>query len=347
MRTLPLLDFAASRFKHLNFSKTAIVGCQHLLPSNLIMFHYLFEKGLKPVNTFLVGKVYSTHKNTSKNFEKMGVYLHKYKYSSHQSFEEQFSVTAKSFLNFVENKIGSYRLERVILVDDGGEIIKQVSRNGHFGDVKIVGVEQTTSGYEKLAGMKERLLLPIINVARSNAKLNVESPYIAKAVIQELNKRLIKHKIKPKRILVVGDGAIGRNLFNQLSRKYEVALFDILPHKSHFNSDLETIVPSHNVIVGSAGNTILSRLQFKVLKRNTVLVSASSSDIEFESTYLRQQATETDNLHADILAEGIILLNSGFPINFNGTELENLEDIQLTRALMFSAICLAKNNNYL
>jgi hypothetical protein len=47
--------------------------------------------------------------------------------------------------------------------------------------------------------------------------------------------------------------------------------------------------------------------------------------------------SKTTNTHKDFHGENIVLLNGGFPINFDGHKLSiPLEDIQLTEALMFA-----------
>jgi S-adenosylhomocysteine hydrolase len=345
MSGLPLLDFVSRQFKT-NFEKTVVIGCQHLLPSNLAMFRYLVRSGLKKENNFLIGKIYSNDKNTEKEFKKKGVYTHEYNYHSHLSFEEQFSKAVQSFLKSVNKRIRTLNFDKVIIVDDGGELVEQICANKLPSNVDVAAIEQTTFGYEKLTRINKKLPFPIINVARSKAKLDVESPFIAEAIIKETKKRLAKLKKEPKKILVVGSGAIGTNLFDQLRKNFKVDLYDKARDKSHFSENLELVIPEYDTIIGSTGATIISRNEYKLFKNDVSLISASSSDIEFDAVYLRRLVKATKDPHVDILTNGVHLLNSGFPINFNGSEVEKPRDIQLTRALMLSAIYLACEGRY-
>lgn len=346
MNKLPLVKFISELLQNVDFENTVLIACQHILPSNLAMFSHLFAKGLRPENIFLIGKTYSTQVKAEKAFLEKGVYVHKYGYSSHESFDVQFVKALDDFLVCILKSVGGLSFDNIIVLDDGGELIKQINAKKVFKNVKVVACEQTTSGYENLVKINKNLRFPVINVARSKAKLDVESPFIAEAVIKILEKRLRSLKKKPKKILVVGAGAIGINLFNQLSKNFQVSLYDISPHKSHYDGNLDQIISGYDIVIGSTGKTIISEKQFKLFKKGTVLVSASSSDREFDSAKLRLLVKETNNPHFDIFTNGIHLLNSGFPINFNGTEVEKTSDIQLTRALMFSAICLAKIKKY-
>ncbi|MDO8261428.1 MAG: hypothetical protein Q7T50_08135, partial [Candidatus Magasanikbacteria bacterium] len=338
--------FTSELFKIVDFEKTVVIACQHILPTNLVMFNYLFAKGLRPESVFLIGKTYSTQVKAEKAFLEKGVYVHKYGYSSHESFDVQFVKALDDFLVCILKSVGGLSFDNIIVLDDGGELIKQINAKKVFENVKVVTCEQTTSGYENLVKINKNLRFPVINVARSKAKLDVESPIIAQAVIKILEKQLRSLEKKPKKILVVGAGAIGINIFEQLREKFQVSLFDMLPYKSHFDGNLDQIISGYDVVIGSTGTTIISEKQFRFLKNGTVLASASSSDREFDSVKLRLLVKETNDPHFDVLTNGIYLLNSGFPINFNGTEVEKTSDIQLTRALMFSAICLAKIKKY-
>jgi|SRR3990167_7622597 len=345
MKKLPLLNFVDTLFKNVELDKTLIMGCQHLLLSNLIMFEHLFRKGLKTNHTFLIGKAYSTDKTIERKFIKKGVYVHKYIYSSHRFFDKQFSQAINSFLKYVARETKSLSFKKILIVDDGGELIKQVNDKKIFINKKIVGIEQTTSGYEKIKNNK--LFFPILNVARSKAKLSVEPPFIVDAIITEIQKNLEELKLKPKNILVVGAGAMGAVLFNKLNKWFKVDLYDIsLKRSFNKNMSLNKIISKYDVIVGCTGNTAISKNNFKLLKNRTVLISASSSDREFDSVYLRKLVKETHDPHEGIFVKGIYLLNSGFPINFIGKEIEELYDIQFTRALMFSALCLANEKTY-
>ena len=78
-----------------------------------------------------------------------------------------------------------------------------------------------------------------------------------------------------------------------------------------------------------------------------VLASASSSDREFQAVSLRKLLPKFNNCHTNVVVRNIILLNCGFPINFDGGRISvEMEKIQLTRGLILGAIYLSIVSNY-
>jgi hypothetical protein len=339
---LPLLDYASALFKKTNFENVLLIAVQHILDSNFSMFEYLFDMGLKPHNTFLLGKCYSTNKEVMGKFRKKGVYVHNgsLAFDSHLSFDSQFEIIVKDFLNSIQEKVNFSDYEKVLLVDDGGYLV--YVGNSFFKNLSnVVAIEQTSSGYNKLK--TEKLHFPVINVARSNAKLVYESPFIADLIVKKLASKLKELQLNPKNCLIVGAGSVGKELFNLLKNKFETQIYDVQQHISDFGkTEFTNIISNYNLIVGASGNEITNGKIYSILKKEVILVSASSSDREFSAVNLRKSAPKIKDCHKDLFVNNIWLLNCGFPLNFDGNKNSaSPEKIQLTRALMLSAICLA------
>jgi hypothetical protein len=82
------------------------------------------------------------------------------------------------------------------------------------------------------------------------------------------------------------------------------------------------------------------------LKKNVILVSASSSDREFSAVHLRSNLPSNTNCHENFLINDIILINCGFPINFAAEYREiDIDKLQLTRSLLLAAILQAYNHS--
>lgn len=344
---LPLLDYTSTLFKETNFENVLLIACQHILETNFDMFDYLFRRGLKPENTFLLGKCYSTNKETLDKFRKKGVHIHSasQKFDSYLSFDEQFELEVQDFLKYVQTKRDTKNYEKVLLVDDGGYLVYYA--NSLFESTSnFVAIEQTSSGYNKLKNQKFKF--PIINVARSKTKLELESPFIAEILVEKLKSKLKKLKLTPKKVLIVGAGSIGKEIFNLLNNEFETHSYDIQQHISDFGKTaLSSIISDFDLIIGATGNEIISPKIYSKLKQGVILVSASSSDREFSAVDLRKLVPKTEDCHKDIIVKGIYLLNCGFPLNFDGNKNSvQPEKIQLTRALILSAICLAMKNKY-
>lgn len=74
-------------------------------------------------------------------------------------------------------------------------------------------------------------------------------------------------------------------------------------------------------------------------------MSASSSDREFDAVALRRRTTPNPDCHADLrVADGSVdatLLNSGFPVNFDGSPMCGDASMALTMALLAAAVLYA------
>lgn len=338
---MKLLDFVINELGKVDLNNCMVIACQHILETNLSLFEELIKLGLRPNETFLMGKAYSTNDEVLSGFVKLGINVDKSsnKFDSHKTFDEQFEINIKKFLSGIIKKKDLSKYSKIIILDDGGYLIHSANLLLKGFD-NVLGVEQTSSGFHKLKDNK--ISFPVLNVARSGLKLNLESKFIAEYLIKNLDIKLQKFNIKPKNILVIGMGAIGKEVYNLLKERHSVSFFDIATHKS---SDLEKIILNNDIIIGCTGAISVSKLMN--IKHNVVLTSASSSDREFNAIEIREKFKKNSEVHRDYSFNNIILLNSGFPLNFDGgRESVPAEKIQLTRALMLSAILLGLKNNY-
>jgi S-adenosylhomocysteine hydrolase len=344
---LPLLDYTAALFREIRFENVLVIAVQHLLDTNFSMFEYLFRQGLQPKNTYLLGKCYSTNNEILRRFVKKGVNVDSSSttFDSYKSFDKQFESEVKNFLKDITKRIDFRKYEKVILLDDGGYLIYFVN-NLIKDTTNFTAIEQTSSGYNKLKNQKSKF--PIINVARSEAKLRFESPFIAEEIVKQIYIKLKRFKLSPKKVLIVGAGPIGKEIYKLLSKDFKTNLFDNQYKDSDFrNVELKNIISGFDLIIGATGNEIISSNDLHRLMNKTMLVSASSSDREFSATTLRKKTLRNTDCHKDILINGIYLINSGFPINFDGKKNSvSPERIQLTRAIMLAAVFLAMRNKY-
>ncbi|MBS3172299.1 hypothetical protein J4438_01810 [Candidatus Woesearchaeota archaeon] len=346
-KSLPLLDFVSSNYKDVKLDKVLLIASQHILESQRLMFEYFIEKGLKPKNIFLIGKCYSTNRDVIKRFQKMGIYVSPKSESFDQnlSFDEQFEGYTRELLDYINKVVNLKNYDRVIILEDGGSLLSYANRI--LKDTRnIIGIEQTSAGYEKLKNIK--LDFPVINVARSYAKLKVESPIIAKTCIERLKSSLSRLKLKPKSILIIGAGAVGNAIYEELNSNFLVKRYDLDSNLSDYkNESLKAILGEFDMIIGSTGKEIIDISLYKYLKDDAILVSVSSSDREFSAVNLRKMIDKKITCHDDLKVKSWYLLNGGFPINFDGAEdSASSEKIQITLALLFASLCLAVKQNY-
>lgn len=348
---MPLLAYADSLIEPVDWSNVLVIACQHLVESNFLYLKKIIDQGLPPQNLFMIGKAYSTSDAVIEDFNDIGVYVHpsSNQFDSYQSFNQQFHRAIADFFVDIRTKVNFDTFDKILIMDDGAELL--LYAHHHIADLShFAGVEQTSSGFHKLDGLS--LKFPIINVARSQAKLVLESPFIAEAVIKNFHQYLQKQSLQPQRILIVGAGYIGNSIYDQLHQHYIVHRYDIEQHKSDFaHAQLHQIQPDYDAVISCVGRTIFTAEDYQYFKPEVILASASSSDIEFSAEQLRKLAPQTNDVHADIRIPGpngaIHLFNAGFPLNFDGSrQLIPLEKIQLTEALLYTALCLARSKNY-
>lgn len=338
-KTLPLLSFAARLVPTVDLQDTVLVGCQHLLSSTVDLCGSLIEhRGLRAENVFLLGKCYSTNQRVARVLERNGIYVSplSWAYRSGSSFDAQYQGYVRAFLSYVKHSIQQRSFRRVVLLDDGGQLIS-LGKNLGLPPEKVSAVEQTTSGFERLR--EQRLGFPVVNVARSRMKLQLESPVVASLVQQKLRVLLKKYRIKKPKILIVGKGAIGSSLHAALRKKHVVHVHDIRTHGQVFPHGFRKELGVFDIIIGATGTEILGVKDLRYCRIPVYLVSTSSSDREFPAKYLRLRGPRQSNCHADISFQGIHLINSGFPVNFDGEEDSAPRNkIQLTRALLILGV---------
>ena len=336
LKKMHLLEYVKSFYSSISLSNVLLIGCQHILETTHTMFQSLYDFGLKPKNIFLIGKCYSSNLSVWQEMylEGIQVSLLSFSFESHLTFDDQFSDILIQFLKNILSRIDLSAFNTIIVIDDGGQLLTLSMK--FFKNYKnIIGIEQTTSGYEKIKFTP--LSFPIINVARSEEKLVYESPMIADIIIEKILKRMVILR-SFRMILIMGGGAIGSSIYMTLKNDYEVYVYD-----KKKEANLKNHLQVADIIIGCTGERSISFSKYKYLKEGCVLISGSSSDREFDAVHIRRRCKKNIvSCHDDIKGGNLTLLNCGFPINFDGNRNSVApEKIQLTRALLLAAILQA------
>jgi len=341
-KLLPLVEAVFDQFEEISFEDVCIIGAQHILPTTLQMLSSFFSRGLDPSNVFLIGKCYSTDSLTFNRLINLGVNVcpSSHFFKKGFSFDEMYRKHIDSFLLNVKKhllKMNS-KFNTFIILDDGGTLIRKATAILDEEGTRIIGIEQTSAGYEELKTLK--LKFPVINVARSKAKLQYESPIIAKTLAQQLYSRLSKPKTCNKRMLIVGNGAIGKAIYQTLKDDFKAQFYDCVSSKSSIkHENLRKELSQFDLIIGCTGTAFLKIEDYKYLKQGAILISASSSDREFSAYELQQRHSGSLKCHDDFEVEGIKVINCGFPVNFgNDSSITDPPIFQFTRSLLTAAI---------
>jgi S-adenosylhomocysteine hydrolase len=367
--SLPVLDAVAAEMGSLPDRVRIIVGLQHLLGSTVTLVDRLVGEGSENRNVFLLGKPYSTSPRVLRFVESSRpwwVHPDSALQAVDVDNDSEMDRRIQELLARVERCIRERRFgagDRVLLIDDGGRAIRQLHgpRFRHLLP-HFVSVEQTRCGVSTLEDLE--LEVPVVDVARSKAKLVHESPLIAESVIHEIRQAVWamgRRGIRvPNEVAVLGYGSIGAAVAQALTaRGHRVRVFDADRERLRAarREGLETITSRQallaqgGLIVGCTGRPSVGPEDYDVVAHNAVLVSASSSDLEFQAWNLRPEATCLGHLgHRPELRDhpcfslyrvhrrnhGFYLVNGGFPVNFTGApDPIAPELIQLTRTLLY------------
>ncbi len=339
LRQLPLLDFTKNLFPLVDLSEVYLICNQHIVSTTKALFQTLFDLGLKRENISVIGKCYSTDPRVFQELkeENIDVCESSLFFDSYKSFDEQLIENTKLFINSRLHQIKNKKFKKIIVLDDGGYLLLAI--NSFLLDfTSFIGIEQTTSGYDKIKNLN--LHFPVINLARSYAKLNFESPIIAILIKQALQRQFNLLTLTPKQSLIIGNGAIGREIYDALSPNYQIKRFDQIESLTDISEkDFEDLIGSFDLIIGCTGKTVLSAAQIQKLKKGCILVSASSSDREFDIVPFRKSVPQVSDCHKNLYLNNVQVLNCGFPVNFDAyfDELD-IQELEFTRSLLLASI---------
>lgn len=259
LRKLPLLNFTAELYKDVSLENVYLICAQHIVSTTYALFHVLLQLGLKPSQISVIGKCYSTDPQAYNEIKNLNIDVcsASLEFDSHRSFDEQYRENVLSFTHERLNKVNGSKYKKIIVLDDGGELITAIHESLRT-NTPIIGIEQTSSGFHKLKDKK--IPFPIINVARSPAKLNYEAPIIAKLVIDTLVRRIKDLPSKPCKVLILGQGPIGSQIRELLSNDFQVETFDTTVSKSTIDpQDFESSLNIFDLIIGCTGREVFSR----------------------------------------------------------------------------------------
>ncbi|NGX36294.1 MAG: hypothetical protein K1000chlam1_01135 [Candidatus Anoxychlamydiales bacterium] len=333
----PLIEKASSLFDEDHLEECYIIGVQHILPSTYVMLNTLFKKGLKKSNLSILGKCYSTNPDTYKKMQEDGLDVCKLSinFDSHEEYDLTFKNKIKRFL-YQRKHIFKGKYKKIIILDDGGELIEELDK--YIDDYEnIICMEQTSAGFNRLKN--KNLSFPIINLARSNAKLASEPDRVIKNALRKIHYQLGKLDVDISKVLILGNGEVGSSLYRSLKDIYQVIKYDKTKAKSDIDkSELISVLSEADLIIGCSGNTSLPKELHQHLKQKAVLVSLSSSDREFDAIHLRKHHPKVSNPWQTLNCKGIYLLNSGFPISFDNNNMDDSYFFQFIRSLIMSSI---------
>ncbi len=328
--TLALVRCARAAGFH--FGKdTAIVAVQHMLWQTVDLFRAMVDLGVRPENIFALGKVYSTAPEVIGTLRALGVTI------SHSSkpppgyFNDYFKQDVKRFWNIVQSGLSRRDIKRIIVLDDGGECIKNTPTD-LMRRYAIAGVEQTSQG---IALFEERPPpYALASWARTAVKLHIGGSIFSHCLITNLHNVFLNGQVlQDKQVGIMGMGSIGAAMAKLLLRDGNIVSFcdrnanlripqDLQGRITRFDS-LEQLMTSCDYVFGCTGTDPFGDRWPMKYRPGITLISGSSGDQEFGSIIrdLKQYPSfKVDPVTLDITCDGpwgpIFISYHGYPYNF-------------------------------
>lgn len=354
---LPLLERWVETFSGaLPFAGWNVLLVQHQLSNHGPQAKALIELGADPQRVYLLDIPYTSHEEVRAYIRSaLGVPAENFHtchdYRVLQPYEPYQLRRAVEFVL----RMAEFDDRPWLVLDDGSYVLAALSvlRRERW-PTKLAIVEQTTRGMIKLersAAMRRAASqVPLIDVARSAPKRELEPPFIAMSVCASLQ-RLIARGLggRPiRRCLVLGCGAIGEQVAAFLGHQLDLprsSIFvadpaaDVMRRavRHGFSSwDRDDFSTRFDLVIGCSGRSSFGVGDYVYLEDGAVLASASSGAVELsrrdfveladaspldDLEVLRGSFDDADlhaNLRLRLVDREATVFNAGFPINFDG-----------------------------
>ncbi len=360
-----------------SLSNINLIGVQHLLADNGATISEMQKLGLRAENTALMGIPYSTNEAVAEALRNQGFDVDTRErrgvpYSAWREVQVCELIDKALGMNARNGK-------PIVVMDDGGYATKALAKHYPSKAHLFTVVEQTTRGITEAESRPmvcdvvnvarseaKQVELPGIAAGVEDAVINRLARFTGDEIGPEQSARLVdgvwirrnaasygvqsESEATPqnKSAVVLGFGWIGRTVAKALQGLgQEVTIVDPDPQararaeKAGFKSAAkpDEVITEAHIIAGCTGHRSLDSRLLSKLENGQVVLSASSSSVEFE-------VPEESHFHEDLMVKdgktSYVMLSGGNPINFTG-ERESGPDymIQYTRAAMVEGIIQA------
>ena len=383
-QSLPLVDeFCGERLAPDAFADMDVLFIQHHLGPFIPRLRAMCNHGLETSRCWFVDIPYSTSRRVRKELVTMG-FPESQMTRTFDDPIQPYSRRQRERVAYIISLLASQNEKRKLLVvDDGAYFIRTLQyllpRDEKlvrdFGQRGTYVVEQTTRGLRYLQEKKYHEILgllgiPVVSIARTPTKQDLESPFIGAAVSGAVVRTMMggqRGKRNLGNILVIGFGAVGRETTKQLSTLKHGGPIHVYDKQwKRLEADIKETgacvlreFPKKgpfDTVFGCTGYASFPVREVGILSDDAILVSGSSAAIEFNREEFIDLAYESDDdfyivepektrssgIHATIkMQKGnkrFSFISAGFPANFDG-DLECLPVliIQITHGLLLAA----------
>jgi adenosylhomocysteinase len=236
-----------------------------------------------------------------------------------------------------------------ILHEVGGYCSELASNSAKFEEGCLGIVEETKQGLWRYS-KQPTLRVPVVQFADAKLK-TFESEFVGRAVARSVDEdlALLGKSVDTADLGVIGFGDIGSGVARSLRRRgSHVRCFDIKPMRmmdagaQGFRCvDLQRLIRASDAIVGATGVGCMEAEHLENLRDGVLLSSASSRNLEFPISAIRQARVEDSKLSAHVheyrlkWGKSVRVSSDGFPVNFRSFSLPpSFGDLMFCQVLM-------------
>lgn len=378
--SLPLLDAFRAERQRCDLSGTHVLFIQHHLGPFVRRLAAMLDDGLDTDKCWAADIPYSTNWRVLEEVQRLGVSGKQTATPLQDPLAPYTEFQLKRIEGLVRGLLDCIADDRLLVVDDGAYFVRVMRRLSYdepaafkalAGRTSIV--EQTTRGHRYLSESKYRDVLaalraPVVSIARTGTKRDIESPFIGAAVVRGLLGSLEQQgRRELGRMAVIGFGPVGQATLAALDRLPHEGPIDVVEVDEAKHPAIREagglpfvslpLEQKYGVIAGCTGYSSFGLDDRFALADDALLVSGSSAAVEFnrrgfielanalpddEIEIVEPQDTRAAGIRAPIrLRDGsrtFCFLSAGFPINFDGRmECLPARMIQATHVLLYSA----------
>ena len=341
---------------------TAMVAVQHMLKQTVDLFKTAGDMGLRPRNTFAMGKIYSNSSSIIKTLRDMEVTVVESTVPEPGEFYSYFERDIDALWSVVREALSQRQIKRILILDDGGVCITRVPE-----DIRrrytVCGIEQTSLGMFLFE--EKPPPFAVISWARSAVKLEIGGPVFSECFVEKLNTEFLHGALlQGKRLGVIGLGSIGKGVANlaagQSSQRNQILFYDprvdlqvpeSLRQITRVDS-LEELMTDCDYVLGCSGRNPFKDKWPMKHKPGVRLLSASGGDQEFGPIIrdLKQRpgfevAPDSWDITSPFGPSGTIhIAYLGYPYNFVSRDIEAVptEIVQLETGGLLAALIQAR-----
>ena len=331
-----------------------VIFVLHLLSDVQGFIEAVLRAGLPPERMFLLNIPYSTKPEAVANLWTRGVR------NLYISKDYPIAEAVKNAVADAE-QVAERENCKIVILEDGGYVGPYIHLQRPDLLPKLLGiVEQTANGIWQYDEQSVEPRVPVVNVAESALKKNLESPLIGLSIVRNVENLIgqLGYGLASQRVLLLGFGATGKEAAKHLLlASKSLVIFDSDSSKREDAEKagyktvgtIEEACGEIDVLIGCTGRESINADALLALRGATYFANGSSKRRELAWEEFRDlQGKEEELAHGakriELLTNAsVILLADGYPVNFVSESVPD-EEIAFIYGLLFRALLFLLEN---